>query len=63
MFKKQTYNYLYLNQKETIPIQVLWNQKKWMCGLLLEMTKSEQILCLDYKLEKMNKHKDFQWPH
>jgi len=28
MFQKQTCNCLYLHQKETIPIQVLWNQKK-----------------------------------
>ncbi len=37
--------------------------KRSGCGLPLEMIKNEQILCLDYKLEKMNKHKDFQWLH
>jgi hypothetical protein len=30
MSQIQTYNCLYVHQKETIPRKVLWNPEKWM---------------------------------
>lgn len=33
--------------------------KRIGCKLPLEMINNEKILCLDYKLEKMNKQNDF----
>jgi hypothetical protein len=63
MFQKQTCNCIYLHQKETKFQSKSYEIKRIGCGFSFRMTKNEQILCLDYKLEKMNKHKDFQWPH
>jgi len=59
--KKNAIVYIYIKRKQFQSKS--YEIKKSGCELPLEMTKNEQILCLDYKLEKMNKKKNFQWPH
>jgi hypothetical protein len=58
MFPKKLANvFVYIKKKQFESKS--YEIKRIGCRLLLEMTDNEKILCLDYKLEKMNKQNDF----